>query len=164
MLRRDLIDSSKAFILATAVALLVTPASPAGATPAEDRREILGVIQQFFDALAARSPERVMALVAAEGTLTAHATRRGISRTHSERWREWADGLRQGNERLEEVMHAPEVRVRGNMASVWAQYSFRIDGRFSHCGVDNFDMARIDGRWRIVNLSFTVETEGCRRR
>lgn len=139
-------------------------AAPAAATPAQDRREILSVVQQLFDALAARSPERIMALVVPEGTITAHAARNGTARMRAQRWQEWAQGLREGNETLEEVMHAPQVRIRGNMASVWTEYSFRRDGRFSHCGVDLFDMARVDGRWRIVNLSYTRETEGCRRR
>jgi hypothetical protein len=50
------------------------------------------------------------------------------------------------------------------MASVWTDYTFYRDGKFSHCGIDNFDMAKIEGRWRILNLTFTMETEGCRKR
>ena len=143
---------------------LLAFAAPAGATPAEDRREILAVVQQLFDGLAARSPERIMALVVPEGTIAAHVTRDGRPVMRAQRWQDWANGLRTIADTLEERMHAPQVRIRGNMASVWTEYSFYRDGAFSHCGIDLFDMARVEGRWRILNLSFTMEREACRRR
>jgi len=144
--------------------LLLVSASSANATPAQDRREILRVVQQLFDGLAARSPERILALVVPEGTITAHVGSGPSASMRAQRWQDWANGLRSGAERLYEEMHSPQVRVRGNMASVWTEYTFRRDGRFSHCGVDLFDMAKVGGRWRILNLTFTRETTGCRRR
>lgn len=143
---------------------LLFAAAPAAADDRSDRRQILGAVQGLFDALAARDPAAAMALVVPEGTIAAHVARDGTSRLRAQRWQEWAEGLRSGTERLEERMHDPRVRIRGNMATVWTEYSFYRDGAFSHCGVDLFDMARVDGRWRILNLSFTMEREGCRRR
>ncbi|HEX9932940.1 MAG TPA: nuclear transport factor 2 family protein [Allosphingosinicella sp.] len=144
--------------------LLLLAATPAAADDRSDRREILAAVQGLFDALAAREPQRIMALVVPEGTIAAHLPGDRTSRLRAQRWQEWADGLRTGTERLEERMHRPRVRIRGNLASVWTEYSFYRDGRLSHCGVDLFDMARVGGRWRILNLSFTVEPEGCARR
>jgi hypothetical protein len=144
--------------------LLLFAATPAAADDRSDRREILGAVQGLFDALAARDPDAIMALVVPEGTIAAHVSRDGTSRLRAQRWQEWAASLRSGTERLEERMHRPRVRIRGNLASVWTEYSFYRDGAFSHCGVDLFDMARVEGRWLILNLSFTMEREGCRRR
>ncbi|HEX8216305.1 MAG TPA: nuclear transport factor 2 family protein [Allosphingosinicella sp.] len=144
--------------------LLLTIATPAAAGERSERREILAAVQGLFDALAARDAGAVMALVVADGTIAAHVTRDGDSRLRAQRWQDWANGLREGGERLEERMHRPRVRIRGDMASVWTEYSFYRDGVFSHCGIDLFDMARVDGRWRILNLSFTMERDGCRRR
>ena len=79
-------------------------------------------------------------------------------------WDEWADRIVAGSDRLEERMHAPRVRTSGSLATVWTDYSFHRNGAFSHCGVDLVDLAKVGGRWRILNISFTVETEGCRRR
>jgi hypothetical protein len=147
------------------LALLVfAAANPAGATDANERRAVLAAAQRLFDALAARDPEAVMAAVVQEGTISGHVTREGTTRFFADRWRDWANGLREGSERLEERMHNPRVRIRGNMASVWTEYSFYLGGRFSHCGIDLFDMAKVEGRWRVLNITFTVETEGCRRR
>jgi hypothetical protein len=143
---------------------LLFAAAPAAAGDGSERRAVLAAAQKLFDALAARDPERVMAVVVAEGTIAGHVSRGGTTRFFAQRWQEWANGLREGSERLEERMHDPRVRIRGNMASVWTPYTFYRDGAFSHCGIDLFDMAKVDGRWRILNITFTVETEGCRRR
>ena len=144
--------------------LIAVVAVPAGAAPGEERRAVLAAAQQLFDALAARDPQAVMAVVVPEGTISGHVTGDGRTSFFAERWQDWAARLTQGTERLEERMHDPRVRIRGNMASVWTEYSFYRDGRFSHCGIDLFDMAKVDGRWRVLNITFTVETEGCRRR
>ncbi len=144
--------------------LLFVTAAPAVADERSDRRAVLTAAQALFDALAARDPHRVMAIVVPEGTISGHVSRGGTTRFFAQRWQEWANGLREGSERLEERMHDPRVRIRGNMASVWTYYTFYRDGRFSHCGIDLFDMAKVDGRWRVLNITFTVETEGCRSR
>jgi hypothetical protein len=144
--------------------LVLFSAAPAAADTRSERREVLAAAQALFDALAARDPAAVVAVVVAEGTISGHVTRDGTTRFFAERWQDWANGLREGTERLEERMHDPRVRIRGNMASVWTYYTFYRDGRFSHCGIDLFDMAKVDGSWRVLNITFTVETEGCRRR
>lgn len=144
--------------------LILAAATPAAADERSDRREILAAVQELFDALAARDARAVMALVVPAGTIAGHDERDGAGRMWSTRWQDWANGLGEGSERLEERMHRPRVRMRGNLASVWTDYSFYRNGAFSHCGVDLFDMARVEGRWRILNLSFTMEREGCPRR
>jgi hypothetical protein len=144
--------------------LLFAAAAPAGAREVAERGAVLAAAQRLFDALAARDPAAVMAAVVPEGTISGHVTRDGATRFFADRWQDWANGLREGSERLEERMHSPRVRVRGNMASIWTEYSFYRDGRFSHCGIDLFDMAKVEGRWRVLNITFTAETEGCRRR
>ncbi len=140
-------------------ALLALAASPAAAQPNEERA-VLAAVQAFFDALETRDEARILATIVPEGTITGHGRRKAVPQT----WREWLKDLGNGKERLQERMHDPEVRIRGTLASVWTPYTFHVDGTFSHCGYDNFDLAKVDGRWKVVNLSFTVETKGCSRR
>ena len=66
-----------------------------------------------------------------------------------------------GKSAQRERMWNPEVRVRGDIASVWTPYDFWIDGKFSHCGIDTFNLVRSDGAWKIVDATYTVETTGC---
>jgi hypothetical protein len=55
-----------------------------------------------------------------------------------------------------------EVRIDDNLAQVWTEYAFYVDERFSHCGVDAFQLVKEDnGHWRIVNLIDTRRKEPC---
>ncbi len=144
------------------VSILLLWASPAVAAEAEEERAILGVVQEFFDALAAKDEARLMAGVVPEGRISAQRVKDGKTELKVDGWAEWAKFVGSAKPALKERMHGPEVRVKGNIASVWTYYTFYRNGAFSHCGIDNFDMAEVEGRWKILNISYTVETEGCR--
>ena len=70
---------------------------------------------------------------------------------------EYLKGLHGRKQSVREQMWNPEVRVRGSIASVWTPYDFWRDGSISHCGIDAFDLIRIDGQWRIAGGMYTVE-------
>jgi hypothetical protein len=55
----------------------------------------------------------------------------------------------------------PTVLIHRDMAVFWAPYSFDIDGKRSHCGVDVFDFIRVNGEWKLSNSMWTVEPDGC---
>jgi hypothetical protein len=56
----------------------------------------------------------------------------------------------------------PEVRVRGTLATVWAEYDFHFGTQFSHCGVDAVQLIKLPERgWQIVSIADTFETQGC---
>lgn len=50
-----------------------------------------------------------------------------------------------------------EVRIAGTFASVWLPYDLWADGKWSHCGVDQFTLVLVGTTWRIVNLTYSVE-------
>jgi hypothetical protein len=52
----------------------------------------------------------------------------------------------------------PEVRVHGLIATVWAPYDFWTDGKFSHCGIDAFDLIKTADGWKISGGTFTMES------
>lgn len=60
---------------------------------------------------------------------------------------------------VRERMWDPEVRIRGRIAHVWTPYDFWTDGKFSHCGVDAFDLLRTDEGWKIAGGTYTVERD-----
>jgi Domain of unknown function (DUF4440) len=55
----------------------------------------------------------------------------------------------------------PEVRIDGDVAMVWAYYTFHRNKEFSHCGVDAFMLRRLGGQWKITQLSDSRRTTGC---
>jgi len=61
----------------------------------------------------------------------------------------------------DEPLRKPVVHIDGDLATVWAEYQVRLKGEVSHCGYDSFQLARLDGRWKILSVSDTFRTEGC---
>ncbi len=55
-----------------------------------------------------------------------------------------------------------KVQRDGALAQVWARYAFYVGKKFSHCGVDAFQLMRTaDGTWKIFHLADTRVREGC---
>lgn len=52
-----------------------------------------------------------------------------------------------------------EVLIDGALASVWTPYKFYLGGKFSHCGVNSFQLVKLDGEWKIVYLIDTRRKE-----
>jgi hypothetical protein len=74
---------------------------------------------------------------------------------------EWLAGLMTVKGTLSEQMTDPRLLIQHDIAHVWAPYTFDIDGKRSHCGIDSLGLARIDGQWRITSMTWTAETANC---
>lgn len=62
---------------------------------------------------------------------------------------------------LDEPIRNPVVQIDGDLATVWAEYQVRREGRVTHCGYDAFHLARLSGKWKILNISDTFKQTGC---
>jgi hypothetical protein len=129
------------------------------ATPVEE--EVLSTVQRFFDAMATRDTESAGEVLVPEGVFVSIRTVDGERVVRSATNQEFLDNLATSKGEWLERMWDAEVRVEGDLATVWTPYDFYLDGEFSHCGVDAFNLLRIEGVWKIVGGSYTVEREGC---
>lgn len=53
------------------------------------------------------------------------------------------------------------VKVDGPLAIAWTPYNFYHNGKFSHCGVNSFQLVRFNGIWKIQYLIDTRRRQGC---
>lgn len=53
------------------------------------------------------------------------------------------------------------IKIDGPLAIVWTPYKFYFNGAFSHCGVNSFQLVKIDGDWKIQYLIDTRRKKGC---
>ena len=61
----------------------------------------------------------------------------------------------------DERIRFDKILIDGPMASVWTPYSFYLGGKFSHCGVNSFQLCKSEGGWKIIYLADTRRKEGC---
>ena len=59
---------------------------------------------------------------------------------------------------------SPEVRIRGTLATVWAEYDFHFGQTPSHCGVDAVQLLKTPAGWKIMSIADTYEPTGCPKR
>jgi hypothetical protein len=53
------------------------------------------------------------------------------------------------------------IKIDGPLASVWAPYKFYLGATFSHCGVNFFQLAKTEGGWKIIHISYTTRKDKC---
>lgn len=51
----------------------------------------------------------------------------------------------------------PTVLTSGPIAMVWYPYDFYLNGEWSHCGIDIFNLARTNDGWRITTMLWNAE-------
>lgn len=54
-----------------------------------------------------------------------------------------------------------QISVDANLASVWTSYKFFLGDKFSHCGVNSFQLVKLNDGWKIVHLIDTRRKENC---
>lgn len=55
-----------------------------------------------------------------------------------------------------------EIKIDGTLASVWTPYEFYNKGKFSHCGVNSFQLFNNNGNWEIIYLVDTRKRSSCK--
>ena len=130
-------------------------------TTAED--SVKAVITQFFNGMKNVDTASIRATFT-EGVIfqTIARTKEGTTLVKTED----VDGflkviVKEEKAALEERITFGSVLVDGNLASVWTPYNFFYKGQFAHCGVNSFQMVKIDGHWRIQYLIDTRRKKGC---
>lgn len=61
----------------------------------------------------------------------------------------------------DEQIWSYDIKVDGVMASVWTEYTFYLDYKRSHCGVNVFEFMNTDKGWQISGLTDTRRQENC---
>ena len=152
-------------IVVSTIISLLSSSFNAVAQPAQkkddDKAAVVAAVQKFFDTMASRDVDGARAVLMAEGRLFAVREQDGQPAARASSIEEYLKGLPSRKAEYRERMWNPEVRVHGPIASVWTPYDFWVDGKFSHCGVDVFDLVKTPEGWKISGGAYTVERTGC---
>ena len=55
-----------------------------------------------------------------------------------------------------------KVNIDGGIAQVWTEYSFFVGDKFSHCGVNAFQLMKDNSGWKIIHIMDTRRKNGCK--
>lgn len=148
-------------VVVLAGTFLLIAATASARVEEEARAEVLAVVQSFFDSMARKDAVAGQKLALPEARFFSVRVEAGapVVRTFAiqEGLKRWAESSEAHLERF----WSSEVRIHGRIATVWTPYDFHRDGKFSHCGVDAFDLVRTAEGWRLAGGVYTLEPEGC---
>jgi len=143
-----------ALLAAAPVAAAQESAAPArGAAEAA----VLAVVDSALAAITAEDFAGFTALMLEEATAFTVWTERDGEPGYRARSREDQRSMDAEDADFVERGFDPDVRVQGQLATVWLPYDFYVDGEWSHCGVDAFVLLRRPEGWRIASIAWTVE-------
>ncbi len=121
-----------------------------------DRAAILATVQSLFDALGERDTELLTAILHPDILMHSVELSAAGERSASTSTLEgMVARLEADGPRMTERMWDPEVRISGDLATVWTPYDFYVGEDLSHCGADAFILMRDGGDWQITSLSWT---------
>ena len=135
---------------------LVAATTPAAAQRADDAAAVTQVVVDLFDAMRAKDSVLLRSVFHPSARLQRTGPDRngvlGAGNTPVDRF---VTSIMGASGHLDEQIWDIEVRVSDDLATVWNKYAFFIDERFSHCGIDAFQLARTANGWKIIQVADT---------
>ena len=135
--------------------LLVTVSTMAIAQQDNEKQAIKKVIETFFEGLH-KGDSAVMATTLHKEIKiqTTRNNREGERLLFSETREKLLENVskKKPTDVYEEKLLSYDIKVDGNLASVWTPYEFYFNGSFSHCGANSFQLFNNNGNWQIIYL------------
>lgn len=139
----------KTFFFLIAIIFFATPAHSQATTDS-----VKATVNNLFIAMKASDPALLKASFADSAILqTIEKDKAGNVKIKTEEVKEFAAFLvTQEKGILNEQIVFDVVKIDADLATVWTPYKFYYKGIFSHCGVNSFQLVRINNIWKIQYL------------
>ncbi|MBL7763703.1 MAG: nuclear transport factor 2 family protein [Chitinophagaceae bacterium] len=124
---------------------------------------VKAVVNKMFDAMRNGDSESLKSTFSESVVFHTIATsKEGVESVRSEDPKGFIDFV--GKEKkgvLDERISFETIKIDGPLAIAWTPYKFYYNGNFSHCGVNSFQLVRINGSWKIQYIIDTRRKTGC---
>ena len=123
---------------------------------------VKAAVSNLFTGMITSNPALITSSFSDNAVLQTIEIKEGKPVVQTDQVKEFADAISKiAKGDAEERIQFDVVKIDDNLAIVWAPYSFYYKGKFSHCGVDSFQLVRINGTWKIQYLIDTRRKDGC---
>lgn len=128
-----------------------------------DEEAVKEVIISMFDGMRAKNAEQIISAFSKDAIMqTIQNTPEGTV-IGSNTVAEFANSIGSvpAETYLDERLTDFVINVDANMATAWTPYQFYVNEKFSHCGVNSFQLVKFEGQWKIVYIIDTRRKEAC---
>jgi hypothetical protein len=129
-----------------------------------DEQQVKGVVAQLFRGMELGDSAMVHKCFVSQPTMaTVRANKEGkmmLTREGNLSGFLKAVGTAHADKFYEETWNV-QVSIDGQLAQVWCDYAFYLGNKYSHCGVDAFQLFKEGGSWKIFHLADTRRPSDC---
>jgi hypothetical protein len=129
--------------------------------PAPDARGPLAAVERMFQGMRTADSAMVRSVFAPGARFAMIDTRNTPAAIRFDTVGGWIAAIATSNRRWDEQIYDVQVRVDGNIAQVWAPYTFYLDKQVRHCGINAIDLLRDGEGWKVTQLADTRRRENC---
>ncbi len=133
-------------------------------TDYDDKQQVKQVVETFFDGFHKQDSVIINGTVA-EGIVlqTTGRDKQGKTRFRTEDYSGFINSITSIPDSIsfQEKLTSFSIQVDRTMANAWVGYEFWLNGEFSHCGINSFQLVNFDGEWKIIYLIDTRGRAGC---
>ena len=124
-----------------------------------EKKDILIVVNNFFKVIEKRDIQLAKKIMIPGGNTFSIRGKGDAKELRLQTYDQFMASISKGTKKYKEVMHNPRVLVHKDIAMVWTDYTFYIDGKKSHTGVDAFSLIKVKNQWQIAWAIYTVEKD-----
>ena len=128
----------------------------------EEKEHVKQTIEAFFKAFHEQDSLALKDLVHATVTMQSIAQNKdGIPVLTSSQFSQFLKSIVSipKDRSFEEKILDYTIKIDGVMANAWTPYEFWYDGKFSHCGVNSFQLIKEEDQWKIFYIVDTRRKE-----
>lgn len=129
-----------------------------------EEEAVKAVIVSLFDGMRAKNADQVSEAFTPEAIMNTVIAKPEGSEVGSNSVADFAKRISStpAETQLDERILDYQIKVDGTMASAWTPYRFYVNGDFSHCGVNSFQLVKTAEGWKIVYIIDTRRKEPCK--
>lgn len=120
-------------------------------------------VDYFFESMNARDTASLRKLFYPGSTMmTVYADKNGDSQMHTGTVNEFLSQITELAEMdWKEEVDDIKIKRDGYLAQVWMDFTFWLNGKISHCGVNTMQLYYDGYNWRVLHIADTRRDEGC---
>ena len=122
---------------------------------------VRAAVEKIFEGMRTADSEMVRGVFASEARFAIIDRRAGEATIRRQDVDGWIEAIGGSEGSWDERVYDLDIRVDGDMASVWAPYTFYRDGVISHCGINSIELLRDAEGWKVTQLSDTRRRDDC---
>lgn len=124
-------------------------------------QDVLAVVNRMFDGMRHADSAAVRSAFASGARFAGVDPRSTPAAVRYDTVGGWITAIANSRGRWDEQVYDMVARTDGGVAIVWAPYTFYLDRKVSHCGVNVVDLLQVGTEWKIIQIYDSRRRENC---